>query len=179
MKIEPISFGEHHWSYQSFVNELSNPGGHYFVACNNTVEANGLSLHQITGYTGFWLIGDEAHITTLAVHPDYRRQHIGEKLLIYDIKQAQKVGANWITLEVRASNQSAQSLYFKYGFKSLGTRRNYYQDNLEDAIVLWTDNISSSAFKHLINKRMSEQYPDASGVPQSKLLSNSHRHERD
>src|SRR5579871_1959164 len=92
MEIEPVAFGSHHWSHQSFVNELNNSMGHYFVAMP-------AGTTRLIGYTGFWLIGEEAHITTLAVHPDNRRQHIGERLLIYDIMHAKKVGANWITLE--------------------------------------------------------------------------------
>lgn len=149
MEIEPVAFGSHHWSRQSFVNELNNPGGHYFAAR----EAKSGVLY---GYSGFWLIGEEAHITTLAVHPDYRRLHIGERLLIHDIAAAEKAGANWMTLEVRVSNDSAQSLYYKYGFKSLGHRRNYYQDNSEDALVLWTENMRSAEFKEIVQKRIAE-----------------------
>ncbi|MBI4532451.1 MAG: ribosomal protein S18-alanine N-acetyltransferase [Candidatus Melainabacteria bacterium] len=147
MEIEPIAFGCHHWSRQSFVNELNNPGGYYFVACSSD---NGL----LYGYSGFWLIGEEAHITTLAVHPDYRRKYVAERLLLNDIAQSQKVGAGWMTLEVRVSNEGAQNLYHKYGFKNLGLRRNYYQDNNEDAMVLWTENITSSEFQKLVCERV-------------------------
>ena len=140
MEIEPVAFGSHHWSHQSFVNELNNTLGCYFVA-------NERGNQRLIGYSGFWLIGEEAHITTLAVHPELRRMHIGERLLIHDIEHALKVGANWLTLEVRVSNEKAQQLYFKYGFKSLGVRRNYYQDNDEDALVLWTENIRTPEFK--------------------------------
>lgn len=147
MEIEPVAFGSHHWSRNSFINELNNPSGHYFTA-----SAPGGS-GQLLGYSGFWLIGEEAHITTLAVHPDVRRQSIGERLLIHDIEQALKVGANWMTLEVRVSNEMAQQLYFKFGFKSLGFRPKYYQDNSEDALVLWTENIRSPEFKQLIEQR--------------------------
>jgi [ribosomal protein S18]-alanine N-acetyltransferase len=146
LDIEPVAFGSHHWSHQSFVNELNNSMGYYFVALPHGTD-------RLIGYTGFWLIGEEAHITTLAVHPESRRQYIGERLLIHDILQAQKVGANWITLEVRVSNESAQHLYYKYGFKSLGVRRNYYQDNDEDALVLWTESIRTPEFKKLIKER--------------------------
>ena len=149
MEIEPVAFGSHHWSRQSFANELGNLGGHYYVACEPT---DG----RIYGYSGFWLIGEEAHITTLAVHPDYRRMHAGERLLLNDIYYANRVGANWMTLEVRVSNETAQKLYLKYGFKSLGLRRNYYQDNSEDAMVLWTENIHDPDFKALVRQRIAE-----------------------
>ncbi|MDR3615174.1 MAG: ribosomal protein S18-alanine N-acetyltransferase [Candidatus Obscuribacterales bacterium] len=147
MEIEPVAFGSHHWSHQSFVNELNNSLGCYFVAYERGTQ-------RLIGYSGFWLIGEEAHITTLAVHPEWRRLNIGERLLIHDINQAYKVGANWLTLEVRASNEKAQMLYFKYGFKSLGVRRNYYQDNDEDAYVLWTENIRTPEFKKQFQERV-------------------------
>jgi|JI7StandDraft_1071085.scaffolds.fasta_scaffold11134_2 ribosomal-protein-alanine N-acetyltransferase len=150
MEIEPVAFGSHHWSRQSFTNELTNSTGHYFAArdCQDK---------RILGYSGFWLIGEEAHITTLAVHPDFRRLHVGERLLVNDIIQARRVGADWITLEVRVSNESAQRLYGKYSFRSLGVRRNYYQDNGEDALVLWTDRLSSPDFLTLFKKRVKER----------------------
>ncbi len=149
MEIEPVAFGIHHWSRQSFVNELGNPGGHYFAAFDR-------KTGHLCGYSGFWLIGEEAHITTLAVHPDFRRHYIGERLLVHDINKAEKAGASWMTLEVRLSNEAAKQLYYKYGFKSLGIRRNYYQDNNEDALVLWTENMNSADFKTLIKKRTEE-----------------------
>jgi ribosomal-protein-alanine N-acetyltransferase len=149
MEIEPVAFGSHHWSHQSFVNELNNTMGNYFAAVDDGIK-------RLCGYSGFWLIGDEAHITTLAVHPDHRRRHIGERLLVNDIIEAKRVGARWITLEVRVSNETAQKLYYKYGFKNLGVRRNYYQDNDEDALVLWTENIGTNDFNQLLKKRVSE-----------------------
>lgn len=149
MEIEPVAFGSHHWSRESFKNELDNHGGNYFVIESPETAA-------IVGYTGFWLIGDEAHITTLAVHPDFRRQQIGEHLLINDIHWARQVGARWMTLEVRVSNEAAQHLYYKYGFKSLGYRRKYYQDNGEDALVLWTENICADDFDQILQKRIAE-----------------------
>jgi ribosomal-protein-alanine N-acetyltransferase len=150
MEIEPVAFGSHHWTKQSFMNELLNPSGYYYAAREAETE-------RVLGYSGFWLIGEEAHITTLAVHPDHRRLYVGEKLLINDIIQARKVGADWVTLEVRISNDSAQRLYGKYSFRSLGVRRNYYQDNDEDAMVLWTDRLSSPDFLALFEKRLKEK----------------------
>jgi ribosomal-protein-alanine N-acetyltransferase len=149
MDIEPVAFGSHHWSYQSFVNELNNSIGYYFAAYDSETK-------DLVGYSGFWLVNghEEAHITTLAVHPDNRRQHIGERLLINDIVEAKKCGARWLTLEVRMSNDSAQKLYYKYGFKNLGVRKHYYQDNDEDALVLWTENIESPEFVKLMHERV-------------------------
>ena len=145
LEIEPVAFGSKHWSHQSFLTELANAGGTYFCA----VEPEEAT---VCGYSGYWLIGDEAHITTLAVHPDYRRLGIGELLLINDIHSAQKAAAKCMTLEVRVSNQPAKELYYKYGFKSMGLRRKYYQDNNEDALVLWTEDITSEEFQATLQK---------------------------
>ena len=102
---------------------------------------------QVVGYAGMWVILDEAHITTIAVDPHYRGQHIGERLLIGLIETALARGARWMTLEVRTSNQTAQALYKKYGFKEIGLRKGYYSDNREDAIVMWTGNLRELDFQ--------------------------------
>jgi ribosomal-protein-alanine N-acetyltransferase len=148
LEIEPVAFGSHHWSRQSFINELNNAGGTYFSAKDP-------KSGTVCGYSGYWLIGDEAHITTLAVHPDFRRLGVGELLLINDIQSALKVAAKCMTLEVRVSNDSAQKLYYKYGFKSMGLRRKYYQDNSEDALVLWMENIRTESFQETLKTNMS------------------------
>lgn len=151
MEIEPVAFGNHHWSRQSFKNELENRVGRYYAAVD--VEAR-----QLVGYSGYWLIGGhggtEAHITTLAVHPDCRRRHIGEVLLINNILTARQEGAKWLTLEVRVSNEKAQNLYFKFGFKNLGIRPHYYQDNSEDALLLWTENIFRPEFLEVLSENL-------------------------
>ncbi|PZM84547.1 MAG: ribosomal-protein-alanine N-acetyltransferase [Candidatus Melainabacteria bacterium] len=148
MEIEPVAFGNHHWSRQSFENELVNRLGYYFAA----VDAES---KQLIGYSGYWLIGgDEAHITTLAVHQDYRRKRVGEVLLINNILTCRREGAKWLTLEVRVSNEKAQNLYFKFGFKNLGVRRHYYQDNGEDALMLWTENILRPEYLDVLNERI-------------------------
>lgn len=149
MSIEPAVYGAHHWSRQSFINELTNPAGCYFGAVNPDTDA-------IVGYSGFWLIQDEAHITTLAVHPDQRRQKIGERLLINNIIEARKLGANWMTLEVRVSNEAAQELYYKYAFRRLGIRPRYYQDNSEDALILWTDRLTEPKFIDVLIPHLEE-----------------------
>ncbi len=84
-----------------------------------------------------WAILEEAHVTILAVHPQYRRQGLGQALLIALLKAALHRGLERATLEVRASNSSALSLYKKFDFKLAGRRRGYYQDTGEDALILW------------------------------------------
>ena len=101
----------------------------------------------LVGYAGLWLMVDEAHITTIAVRPQFRRRGFGELLLVALAEVALDINARWLTLEVRVSNEIAQSLYRKYGFKSAGVRQRYYSDNHEDALIMWTDEIQSPEFQ--------------------------------
>lgn len=117
------------WPRQAFYNELiHNQFARYTVI---TVEG------KVVGYCGCWLILDEAHITNIAIHPDYRGQGLGEAILTYVMALAKTLGANKMTLEVRVSNLVAQSLYEKLGFERSGIRPGYYTDNQEDAIIMW------------------------------------------
>jgi ribosomal-protein-alanine N-acetyltransferase len=102
---------------------------------------------DITGFAGFWVMVDEAHITSIATREAYRRQGIGELMLQSIIDLAAVKKARIVTLEVRVSNTVAQSLYTRYGFSQVGLRRGYYTDNREDAIVMSTDSIHSAAFR--------------------------------
>ncbi|HEY3062949.1 MAG TPA: ribosomal protein S18-alanine N-acetyltransferase [Chloroflexota bacterium] len=103
-------------------------------------------LHSIVGYAGIWVMTDEAHVTTIASHPELRGRGVGELLLVALIHRGMEIGARWMTLEVRASNAVAQNLYRKYTFKEMGVRRRYYSDNGEDALVMWTDALDSESF---------------------------------
>jgi ribosomal-protein-alanine N-acetyltransferase len=104
-------------------------------------------LASIIGFAGLWLMLDEAHITTIATHPDYRGRGLGELLLCSMTKIAYDIGAQRVTLEVRVSNSIAQNLYRKYGFMVVGTRRRYYSDNNEDAYIMTTENINSQSYR--------------------------------
>jgi len=105
------------------------------------------SRDYITGMAGFWLMAGEAHIITIGVRNAYRQQGIGERLLISVVDMVIKLNADLITLEVRISNKQAQTLYSKYNFYQVGTRKRYYSDNGEDAAIMTTDNINSDSFK--------------------------------
>jgi ribosomal-protein-alanine N-acetyltransferase len=109
-------------------------------------------LRSIVGYAGIWVMTDEAHITTIASHPDVRGMGVGEFLLVALIHRGIEIGARWMTLEVRASNAAAQSLYRKYTFKEMGVRRRYYSDNGEDALVMWTDALDSDSFQSTFDR---------------------------
>ena len=139
IEIESKTYGTHHWSKESFMNELNNELAYYYSLYT--------SDGYLAGYAGTWHVLDEAHITNISVHPDYRRKKVGESLLHTAIEDCYKNGIKYITLEVRVSNIKAIGLYEKYGFKSLGTRKQYYQDNNEDALIMWTENIFYDKFK--------------------------------
>ncbi len=94
----------------------------------------------ILGYGGFWIVVDEAHISTIAVAPAWRRRGVGELLLLAMIEQGLNLGAHIVTLEVRVSNMIAQNLYRKYGFVVTGHRKHYYRDNGEDAYIMTIEN---------------------------------------
>ena len=117
-----------------------------------TNERKSKDAHQLLGFAGFWIMADEAHITTIAARKEYRRQGIGELLLMSIIEMATKLKARIVTLEVRASNNSAQRLYSKYGFTQVGMRRGYYTDNREDGILMSTEDISSVQFQARIKQ---------------------------
>ena len=98
----------------------------------------------VFGFAGFWIVAEEAHITNIAVREQHRRQGIGELLLIALMDLAMELDAQLITLEVRASNTTAQSLYAKYGFNEVGVRHGYYTDNREDGVLMSLENIISA-----------------------------------
>jgi ribosomal-protein-alanine N-acetyltransferase len=115
-------------------------------------------LASIIGFAGLWLMVDEAHITTIAMHPDYRRLGLGEFMLASLIDIAYEIGAKWVTLEVRVSNYAAQNLYRKYGFHEAGLRHRYYSDNQEDALIMWTDEINSPSYKRKFSELKAALY---------------------
>jgi len=117
----------------------------------------------IFGFAGLWMMADEAHIINIAVREQYRRQGIGELLLIAMIDLAVEMKARFIVLEARVSNTIAQGLYAKYGFKAVGIRRAYYTDNHEDAVMMSTGDITSDGFKVNL-KRLKEIHARMWGV---------------
>ncbi len=93
----------------------------------------------LAGYAGIWAILEEGHITNVAVHPDHRRAHIGEALVRVLMREAEAAGILRFTLEARVSNEAAIGLYRKLGFREAGIRKGYYEDNNEDALIMWAD----------------------------------------
>ena len=148
IRIEESAYGEHHWSKESFLNEIRNELAHYY----SIITPDG----KLAGYAGCWHILEEAHITTIAIAPKYRRKKYAEALLKRVIDDCYKEKVKYITLEVRVSNTPAINLYTKYGFTSFGTRKGYYQDNNEDALIMWTKNIFFDEFKENYEKVTAE-----------------------
>ena len=138
------------WPANAFRHELTqNKNARYIVARDG---------ERIVAYAGLWLMVDEAHITTFAVLPEARRRRIGERLLQRLFEIAHEMKAEWLTLEVRASNLAAQRLYEKYGFRRAGVRRRYYSDNNEDALIMWTERIKEPAVRERLAKLREDLY---------------------
>ena len=127
-------------------------------------EADRIALRQrILGFVAIWFMANEAHIANIAVREAYRQRGVGELLLISVIKLAIEHNARFITLEVRFTNKAAQALYKKYGFVEVGTRRAYYTDNREDALLMTADGITSAPFEENF-LRLSQAYAQKWGI---------------
>ncbi|NJM68949.1 MAG: ribosomal protein S18-alanine N-acetyltransferase [Scytonema sp. RU_4_4] len=157
-ELDKICFGGL-WTLDAYQRELDSPNsdllGLFSPVC----------VVRLLGMSCFWSILDEAHITILAVHPQYHRQGFGQALLYSVLKTAYERGLERATLEVRASNSAAISLYQKFGFKIAGRRRRYYKDNDEDALILWLGDLQQPHFQKTLddwNKIISDRLTKAS-----------------
>ncbi len=150
------------WPRKAYDYELQqNDLAYYFVLRIAPPQLDGLATEpaaSIIGLGGFWLMGDAAHITTIAIHPHWRRLGLGEWMLITLLDQGQVLGAQVVTLEVRPSNQAALLLYQKYNFKQVGRRPRYYSDNGEDALILTTPPLASPDYQAMLSQRKSTLY---------------------
>jgi ribosomal-protein-alanine N-acetyltransferase len=159
LTIESVSFGPHHWSADSFRHELNNTLARYAVLMQQRPDAAAASraplgaTETLQGYSGYWLVEEEVHITTLAVAPAMQGCHLGELLIAHMLDLATGHSARWATLEVRASNQKAQRLYQKYGFHVAGLRPRYYMDNQEDALIMTSADLGTAASRQMLKER--------------------------
>ena len=119
------------WSRRAFEQELEKGFQTVYVTAID-VETRG-----IVGYGGMWHVVNEGYITNIAVHPDRRKQGIAQRILDYLVQAATEREMIGLTLEVRISNEAAQRLYTKNGFKPEGIRKNYYAEFNEDAVIMW------------------------------------------
>jgi ribosomal-protein-alanine N-acetyltransferase len=140
-RIEAASFPTP-WPDYAFRLELqTNRLAHYLV-----VKAG----DETIGYGGLWLMVDEAHITTFAVLPEWRRRGVGARLMLDMMRLASDLNARIVTLEVRLSNHAARALYGRFGFKPVGIRPRYYSDNNEDALIMTTPPIATDEMRQRI-----------------------------
>jgi ribosomal-protein-alanine N-acetyltransferase len=123
------------WSLSLFMSELALRTSRAYVVAR----VDGF----VAGYAGMMLAGDDAHITTIAVDPEWHRYKIGTRLLLHLVREAIKRDARHVTLEVRVSNAPAQALYRQFGFRPAGVRKNYYAETNEDALVMWADDVDT------------------------------------
>lgn len=131
LEIDQLSFPIP-WSERTYRFELSE----YRDSNLHVAEVNEDGMKRIVGYIGYWFILDEAHISTIAVHPEFRQLGIAEKMLRTALTEIREKGTLIVTLEVRKSNEAAVLLYQKFGFDIVGTRPRYYRDNNEDAHIM-------------------------------------------
>jgi ribosomal-protein-alanine N-acetyltransferase len=101
----------------------------------------------VIGYGGLWMMVDEAHVTSIAVRPEFRGKGMGQLVMLALFDVAVTRDARWMTLEVRVSNKGAQALYKKLGFRDAGIRPRYYTDNNEDAVIMWSEDLRSAGFR--------------------------------
>jgi [ribosomal protein S18]-alanine N-acetyltransferase len=175
IELDRLCFGKL-WTLEGYQRELASPNSDLLVLSipedtrlpeefNSSILS---SAHPLTcppapvlvGLGCLWAILEEAHITILAVHPNYRGQGLGQALLWALLASAHARGLERATLEVRASNLTALSLYQKFGFKTAGRRRHYYQDNDEDALILWRGDLQHPHFPQTLanwNRQVSDR----------------------
>jgi ribosomal-protein-alanine N-acetyltransferase len=126
--IRPARGASHRWVQWLHRHKLINPG-------------------PVLGYAGFWLLVDDVHISTIAVHPQWRGRGLGELLLVSLLEKGGALEARRATLEVRVSNLAALGLYRKYGFEIASRRKGYYADNNEDAYIMVTPPFATPEFQ--------------------------------
>lgn len=127
------------WSLTLFMSELSLRSTRaYYVA-----RVGGATV----GYCGLMLTGEEAHVTTIAVAPEWQRARVGTRLMLHMATVARARGAKQLSLEVRVGNTGAQALYHRFGFQPAGIRKNYYTETNEDALVMWAPDVDGADYE--------------------------------
>ena len=159
------------WPRNAYYRELaSRASAHYVVLrqeglIERPAQYRGADFDpSIIGYGGMWRMYDEAHVTTIGVRHDL--QHHGHGRIIFAglVQAAYDMGAKWVTLEVRTTNENAMKMYETFGFKVIGRRKGYYTDNGEDAIVMWSDSIHAPRFRRAYESNLKRIEADVRGL---------------
>ncbi|MEL6441961.1 MAG: N-acetyltransferase [Cyanobacteria bacterium J06621_8] len=153
------------WTEDGYLREIDSPKSSLLVMSLTEPSNQEQKKPIIIGVCCLWAIVNEAHITLLAIHPDHRRQGLGQLLLLTILKNAIARQLDWATLEVNVNNQGAINLYQKFGFRVAGTRKNYYQPSGDDALVLWLKGLRQSnvqanlkQWQRRLQQRLSQNY---------------------
>jgi ribosomal-protein-alanine N-acetyltransferase len=168
MEIEQVAFSAP-WSARAYRYEIVEnlnstmvvvrPAAGADHALGQLAQRLGLFKHgPVLGYGGFWLLVDDAHIATIAVHPQWRGRGLGDRLLLSMLDRGAELGAARATLEVRVSNSTAQGLYIKYAFEVVSRRKRYYADNNEDAYIMATPPFAAAEYQARLSQLRSELY---------------------
>jgi ribosomal-protein-alanine N-acetyltransferase len=132
------------WSAGLFLSELAQKSSRaYFVA---------RSSGRVVGYGGVMILGDEGHVTNIAVDPGFQRHHIGTRLLLALVEASRDRSVRSMTLEVRRANTGAQSMYRKFGFQTVGVRRGYYAETGEDAYIMWAEGVWTPEYERRLEE---------------------------
>ena len=170
MAIEQVSFSSP-WSEQAYRYEITQNLYSTMLVIRQSAYSRDplgamlsvLGLRRpdpVRGYGGFWLLVDEIHISTIAVHPQFQGQGLGEMLLLSLLDEGIAQGARNATLEVRVSNLPAQSLYHKYAFSVVSRQKRYYADNNEDAYIMATPPFGAPEFQANLQECRAQLYRD-------------------
>ena len=132
------------WSPSLFLSEMAETSNRAYLVAKMDGD--------VVAYGGVICYGDEAHVTTIAVDPDYQRRKIGTRVLYELLVAAVEMDARAVSLEVRMSNWGAQRMYGRFGFRPVGVRKNYYQETGEDALVMWVDDVNTPDFRQHLGR---------------------------
>lgn len=161
MAVEQLAYSPG-WPATAFERELTQNGMARYIVLRDA------GTGRIDGFAGLWLMVDEAHVVTVAVLPESRRKGFGRILVAGLMAVAIEHGMTMATLEVRVSNEAARGLYRSFGFYEVGTRKRYYADNREDAVIMTTEDIQGEAYRRRLARiaaGIEEQYPGIDLIP--------------
>ena len=148
-RIERAAF-EDAWPARTFETELRNGFADYFLAVLPG------RPERLLGYAGVWYMPKQLHLVTIGVHPDTQGRGVGARLLLEVFARAERAELASVALEVRASNERARALYARFSFDEVGRRREYYQDNQEDAVVMLTPDLDDPVLLATLATRRQE-----------------------